>query len=158
LVAKCISTYMGDLLFQQDEFGRYIGSPYDVFLRINHLPVQPNAGESIPQYNQRLLHIVEGLSNPIWVDGTYGSFRYHAQPFAFGATELAGLKIFLKAAVGAVDGSQHAGNCAACHQAPNFSDFAFHNTGASQEEYDGVHGAGTFAALAIPDLSQRQQN
>ena len=54
LVAKCISTYMGDLLFAQDEFGRYIGSPYDVFLRINHLPVQPNAGESIPQYNQRL--------------------------------------------------------------------------------------------------------
>ncbi len=43
LVAKCISTYMGDLLFQQDEFGRYIGSPYDVFLRINHLPVQPKA-------------------------------------------------------------------------------------------------------------------
>ncbi len=46
LVAKCISTYMGDLLFSQDEFGRYIGSPYDVFLRINHLPVQPKAGET----------------------------------------------------------------------------------------------------------------
>ena len=64
LVAKCISTYMGDLLFSQDEFGRYIGSPYDVFLRINHLPVQPKAGESIPQYNQRLFQIVSGLSNP----------------------------------------------------------------------------------------------
>ncbi len=36
-----ISTYMRDLLFSQDEFGRYIGSPYDVFLRMNHLPVQP---------------------------------------------------------------------------------------------------------------------
>ena len=64
LVAKCISTYMGDLLFQQDEFGRYIGSPYDVFLRINHLPVQPNAGESIAQYNQRLCKIVDGLNQP----------------------------------------------------------------------------------------------
>lgn len=158
LVAKCISTYMGDLLFTQDEFGRYIASPYDVFLRINHLPVQPNAGESIPQYNQRLYGILLKLTNPVFVDGTYGSFKYHAQPFAFGATELAGLKIFLKAATGAVDGSQHAGNCAACHQAPNFSDFAFHNTGASQEEYDGVHGAGAFAALAIPSLSQRNQN
>lgn len=158
LVAKCISTYMGDLLFKQDEFGRYIGSPYDVFLRINHLPVQPNAGESIPQYNQRLASIINGLSNPIWVDGTYGHFLYHNQPFAFGATELAGLKIFLKVATSPIDGSQHAGNCASCHQAPNFSDFLFHNTGVSQEEYDSVHGAGSFANLSIPSLGIRSAN
>ena len=158
LVAKCISTYMGDLLFSQDEFGRYIGSPYDVFLRINHLPVQPNAGETTVQYNQRLLRIVQGLRNPVFVDGTYGSFRYHAQPFAFGPTELAGLKIFLTAASGATDGSQHAGNCAACHQAPNFTDFRFHNTGVSQEEYDAAHGAGSFVTLAVPSLSARSQN
>jgi len=74
LVAKCVSTYMGDLLFKQDEFGRYIASPYDVFLRINHLPVQPNAGESMTQYNQRLLQIVEGLSDPIgWMEPTVHS-------------------------------------------------------------------------------------
>jgi hypothetical protein len=158
LVAKCISTYMGDLLFSQDEFGRYIGSPYDVFLRINHLPVQPNAGESIPQYNQRLYQIVLALSNPMWIDGTYGSFQYHANPFQFGPTEFAGLEIFLKAAAGASDGSQHAGNCAACHQAPNFSDFVFHNNGASQEEYDSFHGAGAFMSLAIPSLSDRNAN
>jgi len=158
LAAKCISTYMGDLLFQQDEFGRYIGSPYDVFLRMNHLPVQPNAGESMAQYNQRLLQIVSGLSNPTWVDATDGTFKYHAQPFEFGATELAGLKIFLATATGAADGSQHAGNCAACHPAPNFSDFAFHNTGASQEEYDGVHGAGAFMRVSIPSLAQRNAN
>jgi len=155
LVVKCISTYMGDLLFQQDEFGRYIGSPYDVFLRINHLPVQPNAGESMAQYNQRLLQIVNGLTNPIWVDGTDGSFKYHPQPFQFGATELTGLKIFLASAT---DGSQHAGNCAACHPAPNFSDFAFHNTGATQEEYDNVHGAGAFMNMSIPSLAQRNEN
>ncbi|HXJ94754.1 MAG TPA: hypothetical protein VMT20_18070 [Terriglobia bacterium] len=158
LVAKCISTYMGDLLFQQDEFGRYIGSPYDVFLRINHLPVQPNAGEGMTQYNQRLLQIVNGLSNPTWVDGTDGSFKYHAQPFQFGATELAGLKIFLASATGATNGSQHAGNCAACHPAPNFSDFAFHNTGVSQEEYDGVHGSGAFMKLSVPSLAERNAN
>ncbi len=158
LVAKCISTYMGDLLFSQDEFGRYIGSPYDVFLRINHLPVQPNAGETIPQYNQRLAGIINGLSNPTWVDERYGSFRYHDQPFAFGPTELAGLKIFLKVANGATDGSQHAGNCASCHQAPNFSDFAFHNTGVTQEEYDSVHGQGSFANLGIPSLGIRSAN
>lgn len=158
LVAKCISTYMGDLRFQQDEFGRYIGSPYDVFLRINHLPVQPNGGETIPQYNQRLAKIVNGLTNPIFVDGKYGSFQYHDQPFQFGTTELAGLKIFLKAASGATDGSQHAGNCTACHQPPNFSDFSFHNTGVAQEEYDTANGAGAFANLVIPSKAERDQN
>ena len=158
LVAKCISTYMGDLLFQQDEFGRYIGSPYDVFLRINHLPVQPNAGETIPEYNRRLAKILGGLTNPVFVDGTYGSFRYHAQPFQFGATELAGLKIFLRAANTATDGSQHAGNCASCHLAPNFSDFSFHNTGVSQEEYDAANGDGAFAGLVIPAKADRDQN
>ncbi len=158
LVAKCISTYMGDLRFKQDEFGRYIASPYDVFLRINHLPVQPDAGESTAHYNARLLQIVNGLSNPIWVDGTYGSFQYHAQPFQFGKLELAGLKIFLTAAPGALDGSLHAGNCASCHQAPNFSDFSFHNTGVSQEEYDSAHQSGAFMALSIPSLDTRNQN
>ena len=123
LVARLIAEYMRGLLFKQDEFGRYYSSPYDVFLRINQLPVQPKAGETIPQYNQRLLSLLDGLKNPTWVDGTYGQFQYHAQPFQFGATEFAGLKIFLRAASNASDGSQHAGNCAACHTAPNFTDF-----------------------------------
>ena len=158
LVAKCISTYMADLLFTQDEFGRYTASPYDNFLRLNHLPVQPNAGETIPQYNRRLLTLVSNLTNPVWVDSSVGSFVYHKQPFVFGATELAGLKIFLTAATNATDGSQHAGNCAACHLAPNFSDFSFHNTGVSQEEYDAANGAGAFANLAIPSLTARNAN
>jgi cytochrome c peroxidase len=158
LVAKCISTYMGDLLFSQDTFGRYIGSPYDAFLRVNHLPVQPNSGESPQQYAQRLLGILQTLSNPIFVDASSGSFQYHDQPWVFGPTELAGLKIFLKASTGATDGSQHAGNCAACHVPPNFSDFSFHNTGVSQEEYDAANGNGAFAALVIPSLSERMAN
>jgi cytochrome c peroxidase len=48
------------------------------------------------------------------------------------------------------------GNCIACHAPPHFSDFTFHNSGVAQEEYDGIHGAGTFAALAIPTLAERQ--
>jgi len=48
-----------------------------------------------------------------------------------------------------------AGNCVACHVPPTFSDFRFHSTGASQEEYDAVHGGGAFAALAIPQLAER---
>ncbi|MFZ0522364.1 MAG: hypothetical protein WAL95_15165 [Candidatus Acidiferrales bacterium] len=158
LAARLIAQYMGGLLFKQDQFGRYYASPYDVFLRINHLPVQPKAGETLPQYNQRLLSLVSGLSNPLYVDGTYGQFQYHAQPFQFGATELAGLKIFLRAANNAADGSQHAGNCAACHTPPNFTDFRFHNTGVAQEEYDNANGSGAFLNLAIPTLAQRNQN
>jgi cytochrome c peroxidase len=157
-ISQLIAQYMYGLLFKQDELGNYYASPYDVFLRINHLPRQPRAGETDQQYDQELEQAVDALTNPIFVDGTYGSFQYHAQPFAFGALELQGLKIFLHAANGAVDGSQHAGNCSACHAPPNFSDFRFHNTGVSQEEYDAANGAGAFAALSIPTLAQRAQN
>ncbi|MDI3254631.1 MAG: hypothetical protein QJR10_07600 [Bacillota bacterium] len=157
-IALCISTYMQDLLFKQDEFGRYIASPYDVFLRINHLPVQPRVGQSPAAYAQELLQALDSLSSPLWVDSTYGSFLYHNQKFQFGPQELAGLKIFLRSATHAVDGSQHAGNCAACHLPPDFTDFQFHNTGVTQEEYDAVHGSGAFLQLYVPPLSVRNQN
>ncbi len=157
-IALCISTYMGDLLFKQDEFGRYIASPYDVFLRINHLPVQPRVGQTPAAYAQVLLQAINSLGSPVWVDQTYGSFAYHNQKFQFGSQELAGLKIFLSSAMNASDGSQHAGNCVACHVPPNFTDFVFHNTGVAQEEYDAVHGAGAFMTLNIPSLTVRNQN
>jgi hypothetical protein len=157
-MAMCISQYMKDLLFKQDEYGRYIASPYDVFLRVNHLPVQPRAGQSIADYNQELYGLVVALTNPIYVTDADGAFKYHPQPFQFGATELAGLKIFLKSAQGAMDGSQHAGNCAACHTAPDFTDFRFHNDGIAQDEYDSAHGAGAFMALAVPGLADRNAN
>jgi cytochrome c peroxidase len=154
-IGLCVSTYMRDLKFQQDEYGRYIGSPYDVFLRVNHLPVQPQAGQSAADYNQELLQEVSALKNPVYVTGADGSFKYHNQTFQFGAMEMQGLEVFLRSAPGVTDGSQHAGNCAACHTAPDFTDFRFHTTGVSQEEYDSVHGAGAFVALAIPGLAER---
>ncbi len=157
-VATVVAAYAQGLQFKQDEFGRYIGSPYDVFLRINHLPVQPKAGETVAAYNLRLYQAVSALSNPTFVTPADGSFKYHSQPFQFGATELQGLLIFLRTATNPTDGSQHAGNCASCHQAPYFSDFVFHNNGAAQEEYDGVHGSGAFSQLFIPSLSQRNAN
>jgi hypothetical protein len=157
-LSQLVSQYAAGLLFKQDNNGRYIASPYDVFLRINHLPVQPRAGETTQQYTQRLAGLVENLTSPIFVDGSYGSFQYHPQPFAFGATELAGLKIFLRTATAATDGSQHAGNCAACHRAPNFTDFWFHNTGVAQAEFDAANGAGAFAQLVIPPLALRNNN
>src|SRR5271154_2299430 len=100
-ISQLIAQYMRGLLFKQDENGNYYASPYDVFLRINHLPTQPTGGESPQQYSQKLYQALLSLSNPTWVDGTYGKFQYHAQPFAFGATELAGLEIFLKTATAA---------------------------------------------------------
>ncbi len=154
-IAMCISTYMKDLKFKQDEYGRYIGSPYDVFLRLNHLPAQPRAGQSAADYNQELLQEVVALTNPVYVTGADGAFEYHSQPFEFGPLEVQGMEVFLRSAPGATDGSQHAGNCAACHTAPDFTDFRFHNTGVSQAEYDSVHGAGAFMALAIPGLAER---
>jgi cytochrome c peroxidase len=157
-VALCISTYMRDLLFSQDEFGRYIGSPYDNFLRTNHLPVEPLSGETKAHYNQRLYSEVVALKNPIYITPSDGSFKYHNQPYQFGAQELAGLIIFLKIGTAGGDDTQHAGNCAACHQAPDFTDFNFHNTGVSQDEYDGVHGSGAFANLQIPTQAQRLAN
>jgi cytochrome c peroxidase len=66
---------------------------------------------------------------------------------------LQGLKTFFTQPSGSSE--SHAGNCVACHTPPNFSDFKFHNNGASQVEYDAVFGQGAFFALSIPDLATR---
>jgi cytochrome c peroxidase len=156
-IALCVATYMKDLLFQRDTFGRYIGSPYDNFLRVNHLPVAPLAGESKSAYNQRLLKQVLALGNPIYITPKDGTYLYHPFPYQFGALELQGLKIFLSSASDSA-ANAHAGNCASCHQAPDFSDFVFHNNGVSQEEYDAANGAGAFMNLFVPTDAQRQAN
>lgn len=52
----------------------------------------------------------------------------------------------------------HTGNCASCHPAPEFTDFRFHNTGAAQEEFDALHGAGSFAQLPVPSYSERKRH
>jgi cytochrome c peroxidase len=157
-VALCIATYMRDLLFQQDEYGRYIGSPYDNFLRVNHLPVQPLAGETKAHYNQRLYSELVALSNPTYITAKDGSFKYHDQTYQFGPQELQGLLIFLKIGSASGGDDQHAGNCAACHLPPDFTDFSFHNTGVSQDEYDAVWGSGAFANLHVPSLTERNAN
>lgn len=154
-LAIFISTYMHDLLYKRDEFGRYVGTPYDNFLRVNHLPQEVLAGETRAAYNQRLYKAVLALSNTTYITPADGSFAYHKNPYQFGATELAGLKIFLNAATAGSGDNQHAGNCAACHQAPDFTDFIFHNTGVSQEEYDNAHGTGAFVKLHVPSLTER---
>lgn len=98
--------------------------------------------------------------NPATEDGT---FQFHDQPFKFGREELQGLKMFFaeSSRVPSLPESLKrgkVGNCIACHQAPTFTDFRLHNTGATQAEYDRIHGSGTFAQLFIPALRERNAN
>jgi len=152
-VSALIAAYVRGLEFSKDAQGNYNATPYDLFLAKNKLPRQPNKGESDKDYGQRLLKLAENLASPQFVTPADGTFALHQQDFAFGADELEGLKTFLREPETA--GSNAAGNCIACHAPPNFTDFSFHNTGVSQEEYDSVHGAGKFKLLAIPTYTQR---
>ena len=169
-VVKVVAAYVNQLKFsQQEDSGALIRSPFDVFLRINGLPQRPDNNESDLDYSRRLRGLVNGLLSPQFVSSNpnraNGQFQFHTQPFAFGAQELAGLKIYL-AEPSAIPPSVpelaagQIGNCLACHAAPNFTDFKLHNTGVAQQEYDDPaigagHAAGAFAALAIPSLATR---
>jgi hypothetical protein len=154
-VAALIQSYLETLVFSQDATGQFNGSPYDNFLIKNGLPRSPSANETPLQYSQRLLQLIVNLPNPQYVtDPADGHFTTHDQLFQFGPTELAGLKIFFTRG-----GNQGlTGNCVACHTPPDFTDFLFHNTGAAQEEYDSLFGAGSFTKLDIPGLCARLTN
>ncbi len=158
-VARLVTQYLQSLVFQQDLDGNYIGSPYDVFLAKNGLPRQPRPTESDLQYSRRLRKLVARLSDPQFVTAADGTLQLHAHPFQFGPDELAGLRVFFTESRHRATPKQlrdrGVGNCIACHAAPNFTDFAFHNTGATQEEYDALYGEGSFAALSVPPLQAR---
>ena len=160
-VAKLIGAYVRSLLFAQDFAGAFTGSPYDLFLRKNVLPVAPDVGESDLHYSRRLRALIDGLAQPRFVTPDDGMLALHQQPFEFGALQLEGLKIFLREPESlplpsTVLAQGGIGNCMACHPAPKFTDFRFHNTGAAQDEYDSIHGSGAFAAIVIPDLAARR--
>jgi cytochrome c peroxidase len=154
-VASLIATYVRSLTFARDDDRVFSASPYDVFLIKNDLPRKPE-DETALAYSRRLRGLIEGLTNPQFVTPADGTFLLHTQEFAFGPEELAGLKLFF--AEPDATASRSAGNCVACHHAPNFTDLAFHNTGATQEEYDAIHGQDAFAVLTIPDLATRNAN
>jgi cytochrome c peroxidase len=156
-VVRLISAYVESLIFHRDPNGDYDGSPYDAFLVKNQLPRRPDAGESDSAYARRLLGRLDSIEHPRWVGAEDGSFRLHQQAFVFGDLELRGLKVFLRRPEGPA-GQFGSANCVACHPPPHFTDFAFHNTGATQSEYDAIHGEGEFARLPIPDVDQRNAN
>jgi len=156
-VAQLVAAYVESLLFSTDAAGANNGSPYDRFLRKNGLPraPAPAEGESKASYAARLRGLVQALKKPAFVQANEGQFEFHDQPFQFGATELEGLKIYLSVPGDVISAGQGVGNCVSCHVAPDFTDFRFHNTGASEQEYDALHGTGAFASLNIPDLATR---
>ena len=148
-VAKLISAYVTDLAFSRNDNDEYNASPYDAFLKLNNLPRKENKNESLTAYNQRLLAAINNLKNPKFVKASEQKFASHKQTFVFAEKELQGLKLFFK---------NDKGNCASCHAAPHFSDFGFHNTGLTQNNYDALHGAGSYNQLAIPSLAERSKN
>lgn len=153
-IAKLIAAYVTDLAFSRNEQGQYNTSPYDQFLHKNGLPGEPAAGETTTGYNKRLANAIGRLRSPQYIDAAEGKFASHTQAFVFGEKEFAGMKLFFARG----NGQQRGGNCIACHQAPHFSDFGFHNTGVTQAGFDAVHGQGEFRKLAIPDLVVRNTN
>jgi len=153
--ANFIAIYTEDLVFAEDES---ILSPYDLFIKINNLPSQAEKNESNINYSARLIQEIEALEkqnklkfvekNPNTEDG---EFQFHDQPYQFGTDQLTGMKVFFNQKDTQEKGS--VGNCVACHAAPHFTDFGFHNTGITQVEYDALHGENAFNELKIPSLS-----
>jgi cytochrome c peroxidase len=168
-VARLISVYMDSLFFSRDETSEYDSSPYDAFLETNRIPRRPSPGMSVSYYLRDVADHLATLKDPIYVSPTngfnfpqIGRFKTLTQEFRFGPRELEGMRIFFNTPKVARAAGRPAdvgvGNCVACHAAPHFTDFKFHNTGVAQEEYDALHGAGAFARLEIPGLTERRSD
>jgi len=110
-------------------------SPYDEFLRQNDIDEGPQPGEGPTAYGTRVLAQIDQREQD----------RALIQVDDFGPDALAGYRIFLQTSA-----KERNGNCVVCHVPPTFSDRSFHNLGVTQEEYDGVHGSGSFAKLDFP--------
>jgi len=168
-VARLIGVFLKSLQFEHTPQGVHSGSAYDMFLAKNNLPVLPDRGETDVEYSQRLLQMLENLQNPRFILPYERWLRFHPHVLEFGEPELAGLKLFLrqgaapeesltKGIPAASHSVSHAGNCFACHPAPDFTDVSFHNTGAAQEEFDALHGPGSFAKIAVPSYEERKSH
>jgi cytochrome c peroxidase len=133
LIARAVAGFMRTIKTRKD-------SPYDKFIEVNRLESKAAPGEGGAAFARRLLARVNALES----DGAIKLTK------DFDATALGGMKIFLDA---------KAGNCAACHTPPLFTDFSFHNKGVSQLDYDRVHGEDgpRFAALPIPDAASARR-
>lgn len=133
LVVQSLADYVRTLITHQS-------SPYDAFRYVNRLDAElkVRSGDTAVDLTGRLFGRLANQEGRALIK------------FPRGYNELAyqGYKIFFRTYD--IDGVNKIGNCIACHYPPNFTDFSFHNTGVAQEEYDGIHGAGSFSRLALP--------
>jgi hypothetical protein len=152
-IAHLVAAYVGSLDFSRDDDG-FDGSPFDFFLDRNGLPRDRPTGQSARAHSRRVRRLLHHGPPLTLVPADPGrAFALHDQPFRFGPTELRGLDIFLREPGRGTAGP--IGNCIACHPLPAFTDSRAHNTGVTQREYDALHGAGSFAALALPTPAAR---
>lgn len=134
LIAKALASYVGTLKTTDT-------APYDAFAYLNRL--NPGFGEhdTPDEFSGRVfgnLGNTEGRLSVKW-------------PKPYDETAYQGLKTFYR--VPGEDGTAKIGNCVACHHPAHFTDYAFHNTGVAQMEYDGVHGDGAFAKLGVDSVT-----
>ncbi|MFT6631867.1 MAG: cytochrome c peroxidase [Bacteriovoracaceae bacterium] len=151
-VVLYVTAYLDGIDFEKDENGLYNGSPYDEFLRINNLPLEPAEKQSIAQYSASLIREFIKLKNPKFVSKR--RFDTHDKSFEFNEKEWSGLKTFFN--IGE-NKQMIRGMCVNCHMPPLFTDQFFHNVGVVQFEYDKIHSSGEFVKLQIPGLLKRQK-
>ncbi len=128
LVAKALTSFV-DTLKTTDT------APYDAFAYLNRLNAGFAENDTPDEFSGRVfgnLGNTEGRLSVKW-------------PKPYDETAYQGLKTFYR--VPAEDGVTKIGNCVACHHPAHFTDYAFHNTGVAQMEYDALHGDGAFAKL-----------
>jgi cytochrome c peroxidase len=133
-VAKAIADYIRTLKTART-------TPYDRFVQANGLEIGPADSQDPKLLGKRILDKIATLEKK----------RALKLPRGFDTAALEGMKVFFRS-----DGSGR-GNCVACHTPPLFTDFAFHNMGISQAEYDQVNGDGSFAELKIPAADQARR-
>jgi cytochrome c peroxidase len=155
--SRLVVMFLKTLRFSRDAGGDHNGSAYDEFLAANRLPRGPRGGETAREYARRLGEQIAALRAPRYVSSGAARENTGDAAASFGELELRGARIFFRSAVGTAQTSG-AGNCAECHVPPHFTDFKFHNTGAAQDEFDAMHGAGAFERLQIPSRDERAKD
>jgi len=135
LIARALASYVRTLKTTNT-------APYDAFAYLNRLNPGFAKNDTPDEFSGRVfgnLGNTEGRLSVKW-------------PKPYDETAYQGLKTFYR--VPGEGDTEKIGNCVACHHPARFTDYAFHNTGVAQMEYDGVHGDGAFDKLDV-DPSKR---
>jgi cytochrome c peroxidase len=128
LVAKAIASYVETLKTTDT-------APYDAFAYLNRVNAGMAENDTPDEFSFRLFGLLgnqEGRLSVKW-------------PKPYDETAYQGFKTFYR--VPGEGETAKIGNCVACHHPPHFTDYAFHNTGVAQMEYDALHGESAFAKL-----------